>query len=93
MEINNLQSSMISAYKKVSKTTSLSGKTESVQRVNTDKVEFDFSRSIAAARANAASSIDAEANTSRLEQLQKLYADENCPVSSEETAGAVIDND
>ena len=90
MEINNLQNSIISAYKKVSKVTSSGGKTGSVKRQNTDKVEFDFSRSIGAAKANMASLLDAETNTSRIEELQKAYAGDNCPVSGKDIAEAIV---
>lgn len=90
MEINNLQSSIINAYKKVSKVTHSGGKASSVKRQNTDKVEFDFSRSISAAKANIASRLDAETNTSRIEELQKAYAGDNCPVSGENIAEAIF---
>lgn len=90
MEINNLQSSIINAYKKVSEVTHSGGKASSVKRQNTDKVEFDFSRSIGAAKANIASRLDAETNTSRIEELQKAYAGDNCPVSGENIAEAIF---
>lgn len=90
MEINKLQNSAISAYKKISSSSSAAGKS-GVKAPNTDKIEFDFGASIAAAKADVASSIEAEANTARIEELQKLYAGDNCPVAAEEVAGKIAE--
>lgn len=91
MEIKNLRTNTnaIRSYEKVANT--LPGKKETGKtRSNTDKVDFDFSSALAAAKANTASSIEAEANTSRIEQLQAQYSGDSCPVSSEIIAKAIL---
>lgn len=90
MEINNLQNSMISKYKKIAKTEAHKGKTETTAKANTDVVEFDFARSVGAAKANLASNIDATTNEARIQQLTEAYAGDNCPVSPEDVAGAIV---
>lgn len=91
MEINKLQGNAISAYKKISAGTSAASKAQTKKLANTDKVEFDFSESLNAAKANVASSVDAEVNTARIEELQKLYQGDNCPVTAQEVAGKILD--
>lgn len=89
MEIKNLRANAIRSYEFAALSVPVKreqGKTHS----NTDKFDFDFRSALAAAKANAASSIDAEANTNRIEQLQAEYADDNCPVSSQEIARAIL---
>ena len=65
-------------------------KTAEKTPVNTDKVDFDFAGALAAAKANTASAIEAEANTTRIEQLRAAYSGDNCPVSPEIIAMAVL---
>ena len=91
MEIKNLQSNMISMYKK-SAGMSTPKKSSSVSRatVNTDRVEFDFGRYLETAKADAAAKTDAMASEDRLAELRNLYAGDNCPVSAEETAAAFL---
>lgn len=89
MEINKLHGNAISAYKKVTLGTSAAAKENTVKTANTDKIEFDFAGSIGAAKINIASGIEAEANTAKIEELQKLYSGDSCPVSDEEIAGAI----
>lgn len=89
MEIKNLRVNAIRSYEKVASSMPVkkdAGKAPS----NTDKVDFDFGSALAAAKANAASSIDAEANTERIEELQNQYSGESCPVSSEDIAKAIL---
>lgn len=90
MEIKNLQLNSISAYKKISKPFAAK-KGESASRVsaNTDKVEFDFGRSLSAAKAAAAAYVDSDAGEERLAALAAKYADGNCPVSADAVAGAM----
>lgn len=93
MEIKNLKSNMINTYKNVANTKTPKEKGVSNAKVNSDnfdKLEFNFESSIAAAKVNIASSIDAEANTARIEQLQKMYAGDNCPVNAEQIANTVV---
>ncbi|MBR5090257.1 MAG: hypothetical protein IK093_12585 [Ruminiclostridium sp.] len=91
MEINNLQLNSISAYKRLNKP-SASKKSEASAKgkVNTDKVEFDFGRSLAAAQTNAALRANAPASEERLAALAEKYAGDNCPVSAEAVASAMI---
>lgn len=91
MEIKNLRTNAgaIRSYEKVAN--ALPGKKEMGKpRANTDKVDFDFSSALAAAKANTASSIEAEANTARIEQLQAQYSGDSCPVSAEIIAQAIL---
>lgn len=91
MEINNLQMNSINAYKKLTKSTAVKKDSSAGKKsVNTDKVEFDFGRSLAAAKANAASRVDSPASEERLAALAKKYAGDNCPVSAEDVAGAIL---
>ena len=90
MEIKNLRANnAIRTYEKLSSPVN-SKKSGAKTAANTDKVDFDFASSLAAAKANAASSVDAEANTEKIKALQAKYAGENCPVSSEDIAKAII---
>lgn len=94
MEINNINSSIIKTYKSVTNTKAVKEKDVAAVKAggeNVDKIEFDFERSIAAAKTNIASSADAEANTAKIEQLQKLYAGDNCPVDASQIANAIVD--
>ncbi|MCH5200050.1 MAG: hypothetical protein J1F60_03735 [Oscillospiraceae bacterium] len=90
MEIKNLRANnAIRTYEKLS--SSLNPKKSGEKSAsNTDKVDFDFMSSIAAAKANAASSIDAEANAAKIAALQAQYQGESCPVSSEDIAKAIV---
>ena len=90
MEIKNLRAnSVIRSYEKLSPPAAHK-KSGEKSASNTDKVDFDFASCLAAAKANAASSVDAEANTSRIEALRAQYQGEECPVSSEAIARAIL---
>ena len=91
MEIKNLRpnASAIRSYEKFAGV-SAKKKTAEKSPVNTDKVDFDFASALSAAKANTAASIEAEANAARIEQLQSAYSGDNCPVSSEIIAMAVL---
>lgn len=90
MEIKNLRTNAgaIRSYEKVAN--ALPKKETGKPRANTDKVDFDFGSALAAAKANTASSIEAEANTARIEQLQAQYSGDSCPVSAEIIAQAIL---
>ncbi|MBO6301177.1 MAG: hypothetical protein J6N15_01925 [Ruminiclostridium sp.] len=91
MEINNLQFNSISQYKKLSKPVSSKKSEASAKgRTNTDKVEFDFGRSLTAAKAGAAARANAPASEERLAELAAKYAGDNCPVSAEAVAAAIV---
>ncbi|MBQ9383880.1 MAG: hypothetical protein IJT87_06550 [Ruminiclostridium sp.] len=91
MEINNLQLNSISAYKKVTRTSSVKKNSSSLKSsVNTDKVEFNFGRSLAAAQTAAAMRTSAPVSEERLAALAEKYAGDNCPVSAEAVAEAII---
>ena len=90
MEIKNLRANnAIRTYEKLSSQVNPK-KTGGKAASNTDKVDFDFASSLAAAKANAASSIDAEANADKIAALQAQYQGENCPVSSEAIAKSIL---
>ena len=91
MEINNLQLNSIGAYRKVAKHTSVK-KNESSFRMEpkTDKIEFDFGRSLAAAKAGAAARVNESASEDRIAMLSRAYAGDNCPVAAEDVAAAII---
>ena len=92
MEIKNLRTnSAIRTYEKLTTQTNPK-KSQEKSSSNTDKVDFDFNSSLAAAKANAASSIDAEANAAKIEALQAAYSGDNCPVSSDAIARAIVGN-
>lgn len=90
MEIKNLRANnAIRTYEKLTSQTAAK-KSSAKASSNTDKVDFDFASSLAAAKANAASSIDAEANAEKIKALQAQYAGGACPVSSEAIAKAIV---
>ena len=92
MEIKNLRANnAIRTYEKLSSQVNAK-KSGTKASSNTDKVDFDFASSLAAAKANAASSIDAEANADKIQALRAQYQGENCPVSSETIAKAILGN-
>ena len=87
MEINNLQLNSISAYKKISKPSSVKRSSSAGKSaVNTDKVEFNFGRSLAAAALRA----NSPASEERIAALAEKYAGDNCPVSAQAVAEAII---
>lgn len=91
MEIKNLRANAIRSYEKLASSAPVKKDTEKTSvKHNTDKVDFDFAGALAAAKANVAASADAEANIERISQLQAQYEGENCPVSSDSIANAIL---
>lgn len=93
MEINNLHLNSIGAYKRMNKSSAPKKSASSSAKAslgNTDKIEFNFGRSLAAAQANAASRANAPASEERLAALAEKYAGDNCPVSAEAVASAML---
>jgi hypothetical protein len=91
MEINRLKSQKINAYQSVANVRTDTSKTASAAKSqNTDKVEFDFTRSLAAAKANIKSSLEAQANLERIQSLADAYCGDHCPTKAEDTADAVV---
>lgn len=86
MEIKRVNA--IRSYERV--TVSAPAKKDAPKAANTDKVDFDFAGALAAAKANAASGADAEANVSKIQELQAQYQGDSCPVSSELIARAIL---
>lgn len=94
MEIKNLNSKMLNAYKSVGSGASKGGKLSSAEEGkkgggNVDKVEFDFARSIGAAKINIAAELAAGAGSARLEALQEAYEGDKMPVGSESVAESI----
>ena len=92
MEIKNLNSRMISAYQSVSGS-AVKGKKDSPEKAgkeNFDKVEFDFDKSIAAAKANIAAEVSAEVGAGRIESLAAAYAGDTTPVTPEDIAESIV---
>lgn len=90
MEIRNLHNNMISAYKKSASLGSPKKAHSQAKAEKTDRVEFDFGRYLEAAKAEAASAADAPASEARLAELAAKYAGDNCPVSAEDAAEAIL---
>ena len=91
MVINNVGMGPISAYKKLTKPSSAKRHSSVYgSRANTDKVDFNFGRSLAAAQSAAAARTGAPASEERLAALAEKYAGDNCPVSAEAVAQAMI---
>ncbi|MDE6578903.1 MAG: hypothetical protein K2K41_00005 [Ruminiclostridium sp.] len=91
MEIKNLRANAIRSYEKLANAVPAKKDTgKSAVKANTDKVDFDFSSALAAAKANVASAADAEANTARINELQAQYAGDSCPIPSESIATAIL---
>ncbi len=91
MEIKNLRANAIRSYEMAVSSVPVKKEENASTRSNTDKVDFDFKSALAAAKANAASRIDAEVNAGRIQELQAEYAGESCPVSSEDIAKAILE--
>lgn len=90
MEIRNLQSSMISAYKKTAANTAPKKTQAAAKAEKTDRVEFDFGRYLDAAKAETVSAADTSASPARLAALAEKYGGDNCPVSAEDVAAAIL---
>lgn len=92
MEIRNLQNSMINAYKKTANSVSPKAKKAqtAAKEEKTDRIEFDFGRYLETAKSEAASSADAPASSARLAALAEKYSGDNCPVSAEDVAAAIL---
>ena len=91
MEIKNLRPNT-NAIRSYEKFAGVSAGKKAVEKtpVNIDKVDFDFAGALAAAKANTASGIEAEADAARIEQLRVAYSGDSCPVSSDIIAMAVL---
>lgn len=90
MEIKNFQVSSINAYKKLTKSTAVKKNDSVIKEANTDKVEFDFGRYLDTAKADAASKADPAASEDRLAALAQQYSGDNCPVSADALASAIL---
>lgn len=90
MEIRNLQNSIINAYKKTSSGVSAKKAQAAAKTEKTDRVEFDFGRYLEAAKAETVSAADAPASPARLAALAEKYSGDNCPVSAEDVAAAIL---
>ena len=93
MEIKNLNNRMINAYKTVAGKPEKAKSGEQPKKAggeNVDKVEFNFDRSISAAKTDIAASIGAEAGAARLEALQVAYEGDSLPVTTGQIAGAIV---
>lgn len=91
MEISNLGINPINAYKKYNRT-SAAKKSDGAGRAaaNTDKIEFDRTRSLNAAQSAIAARVGGSAGEDRLAALAAKYAGDNVPVSSDAVASAMI---
>jgi len=95
MEINNLNNRLINAYKSAAGKTEkaksgASAKTAGDGGDNFDKVEFDFGRSMGAAKADIAASAGADADASRIEKLKQAYAGDVTPVTAGQIAETIV---
>ncbi|MCL2634419.1 MAG: hypothetical protein FWD34_07910 [Oscillospiraceae bacterium] len=92
MEINKINRNVLNTYKNIS-SAKPSEKKDGGAKPNVDKIEIDFERDFAklanAAKSNIAGRLDAEANLARIQQLQKDYEGDNCPVSVEAVAESI----
>jgi hypothetical protein len=95
MEIKNLNSRMINAYKGVSNAVPPKGKSAAANSKkaggdNFDKIEFDFGRSAEAAKHDIAVAVAADAGTARIEQLQTAYQGDSSPVTSQQITDSIL---
>ena len=96
MEIKNLNNSkIIGAYKNVSGNPVRGGKllasgAEKRTNDNFDKIEFDFGRSISAAKVDVSAEISAGASNALLETLRLNYEGDNLPVTPEQIAESIF---
>lgn len=91
MEIIKNLSAGTNAIRSYEKFAAAAGKkTAEKAPANTDKVDFDFSSALAAAKANTVAGIESGAGAERIEQLKAAYSGDNCPISSDIIAMAVL---
>ena len=94
MEIKNLNTKMLNAYKSMGGNAVKSGKPSASEAgkksENFDKVEFDFGRSIGAAKTDVIAEVSANAANSRIAALQQAYEGDNLPVTPEQIADSII---
>ncbi|MCL2694388.1 MAG: flagellar biosynthesis anti-sigma factor FlgM [Oscillospiraceae bacterium] len=93
MEIKNLSNRMITAYKSVSGNPVKNKDAAQGKKpggVNFDKVEFNFERSLEAAKANLAAEVSANAKNERIEALQKAYEGDSLPATPDQIAETII---
>ena len=92
MEIKNLNNRMISAYKSVTGNPA-KGKSAPAEKTggdNFDKVEFDFDRSIGAAKTDITASVAADAEAGRIGSLQADYEGDKLPVTPKQIAETIV---
>ncbi|MCL1823565.1 MAG: hypothetical protein FWG44_05120 [Oscillospiraceae bacterium] len=98
MEIKNLNNRMINAYKSVAVNPVKNGKDSTPKTAGTakadgnnfDKIEFDFPRSINAAKTDIVNTVSAEAGAERIESLQANYKSGELPVTPEQIAETIV---
>lgn len=94
MEINNINSGIIKAYKNsaAAKTEreNTAGKASAATESNVDKLEFDAAKAVATARANIVAELGADLSADQLQGLRQLYSDNNVPISPEELSGYIF---
>ena len=91
MEISNLGLNPINAYKKYNRASAAKKGAEAGRAAsNTDKIEFDRTRSLNAAQSAIAARVGSPASEERLAALAAKYAGDNTPVSADAVASAMI---
>jgi hypothetical protein len=91
MKINaNNAVNAIGAYKAAEKIKARANVTAKKGVTNSDKVEFISEDTLKNTRNEIVGSIEKEVPVSRLEQLAKAYANENCPVDANITAAYIL---
>jgi hypothetical protein len=94
MEIKNLNSRIISAYKGINPVSAKGGKGKPEASGKTgdnfDKIEFDFGRSTEVAKTDITTAVAADAGAARIGQLQTAYEGEKLPVTAQQIADSIL---
>jgi len=94
MEIKNLNTKMLNAYKSVGGNAAKGGKPSAgdagKKSDNFDKLEFNLGQALSSAKAGVAAEVAMGLSGARLEALQQAYQDDKLPISPEQIAESIV---
>jgi hypothetical protein len=92
--INKINSNAINAYKSIKHTkaadSAISEKSSGAKAGSYDSVEIDFSRLMESAKAGLVSKLTVGVDAAQIRELREKYGGEDCPVSANEIANAIL---
>lgn len=88
MEIKNI-SGIMNTYTKVGMNTQKKS-TSSVANKNVDKIEFDFARSVEAAKSDLSAKLDEEMSADKIQSMSEQVQNQNYEVNENNLADAIL---